>query len=287
MALDYDLLMNLDPWVVRHDYTARDTMLYALGVGAGIEAASTGVGLDLVYEPRLEALPTMAVVLAYPGFWQKEPKYGLTWQKLLHGEQWLQIHRPLASAASVVGTTRIEEIYDKGADKGAVLIWRRDLVDSANGESLATVRGSSFLRADGGFGGTSEGAPAPHAVPDRAPDASVTLATRPEQALIYRLSGDYNPLHADPEIAAAAGFERPILHGLCTYAVAARGVIALACDGAPSRLRRFDVRFSAPLYPGESLRLELWRGDKGVGAFRAFAAERGVMVLNNGYFEHD
>jgi acyl dehydratase len=178
---------------------------------------------------------------------------------------------------------RIEEIYDKGADKGAVLLWSREISDAATGEPIATVRGSSFLRADGGFGGTATGAPAPHPIPDRAPDRVVTLRTRPEQALIYRLSGDYNPLHADPEVAQAAGFERPILHGLCSYAIACRAIVTGPCDGDASRLRALDVRFSAPVYPGETLAVEIWDA----GAFRVTVVERGVVAINNGYFEHD
>jgi acyl dehydratase len=279
VPLDYDMLMALPPWEIRQDYGRRDTMLYALGAGAGIAPDE----LDLVYEPTLQALPSMAVVLAYPGFWQKDPRYGLTWQKLLHGEQWLRIHRPIPVEGAVTGTMRIEEIYDKGADRGALLLWRREIADAETGEAIATVRGSSFLRADGGFGGTATGAPAPRPIPDRTPDRVVELATRPEQALIYRLSGDYNPLHADPEVARAAGFDRPILHGLCSYAVACRAIVKLCCAGDGTRLRAFDVRFSAPVYPGETLRVEIW--DE--GAFRVIVAERGITAINNGYFEHD
>jgi len=279
MPLDYDMLMGLPAWEIRQDYSRRDTMLYALGAGAGIEADE----LDFVYEPRLQALPSMAAVLTHPGFWQKDPKYGLTWQKLLHGEQWLRVYRPIPVEGSLVGTMRVEEIYDKGADKGAVLLWRREIADAATGEAIATVRGSSFLRADGGFGGSSSGAPVPHPIPERAADRIVELRTRPEQALIYRLSGDYNPLHADPEIAKAAGFDRPILHGLCSYAVACRAIVMGPCGGDASRLRALDVRFSSPVYPGETLSVEIWNE----GSFRVTAAERGTVAINNGYFEHD
>lgn len=279
MPLDYDMLMALPPWQIRREHGPRDTMLYALGAGAGMEPDE----LDLVYEPRLQALPSMAAVLTHPGFWQKDPKYGLTWQKLLHGEQWLRIHRPIPVEGALVGEMRIEEIYDKGADKGAVLLWRREISDAASGTPIATVRGSSFLRADGGFGGSAVGAPAPHPIPERAADRVVELGTRPEQALIYRLSGDYNPLHADPEVARAAGFERPILHGLCSYAVACRAIVKSMCGGDASRLHALDVRFSAPVYPGETLQVEIWRE----GAFRVTVAERGVVAINNGYFEHD
>lgn len=287
MPLDYHMLMSLPPWKTRQTYSTRDTMLYALGAGAGITATQLGEELSLVYERGLQALPSMAAVLATPGFWQREPKLGLTWQKLLHGEEWIRIHKPLPPEGAVRGEMRIEEIYDKGADKGAVLLWRRVLHDERDGSLLATVKGSSFLRADGGFGGTATGAPAPHALPDRPADDVVELQTRPEQALIYRLSGDYNPLHADPEVARAAGFERPVLHGLCTYALACRAVVATACAGDAARLRQLDVRFSAPVYPGDAVRVELWREGDGSGALRATVPARGLLALNNGYFEHD
>ncbi|GAA4819085.1 MaoC/PaaZ C-terminal domain-containing protein [Sphingosinicella ginsenosidimutans] len=279
MPLDYDMLMRLPAWEIRQDYTRRDTILYALGAGAGIEPRE----LDFVYEPRLQALPSIAAVLTHPGFWQKDPKYGLTWQKLLHGEQWLRVHRPIPVEGSLKGEMRIEEIYDKGADKGAVLLWKREISDAGTGEAIATVRGSSFLRADGGFGGQSTGAPAPHPIPQRPADRIVELGTRPEQALIYRLSGDYNPLHADPEVAKAAGFDRPILHGLCSYAIACRAIVMGPCGGDAARLRSLDARFSAPVFPGETLSVEIWND----GAFRVTVVERGLVAINNGYFEHD
>lgn len=280
MPLDYDMLMDLPSWEVHQQYSKRDTMLYALGAGAGIEPGELG----FVYEANLQALPSMAVVLTYPGFWQNDPKYGFTWQKLLHGEQRLRLHRPIPVEGALIGEMKIEEIYDKGADRGALLLWRREIRDAGSGEAIATVRSTSFLRADGGFGGKADGAPAPHTLPQRPPDESVALATRPEQALIYRLSGDYNPLHADPHAARAAGFDRPILHGLCTYAVACRAIVMGPCGGDARRLRALDVRFSAPVYPGETLRIDLWKEER---AFRATAIERGTVVLNNGYYEHD
>lgn len=283
MALDYDMLMGLPGWTVRQTYTARDTMLYALGVGCG----SNPDELAYVYEDGLQALPTMAAVLAYPGFWYKEPRYRLDWRKVLHGEQWVRMHRPLPVAATLRGEMRIEEILDKGAEKGAVLYWTRELFDDASGEVIATVRGSAFLRGDGGFGGTPDGGAKPRPVPDRPADAVVEIGTRPEQALIYRLSGDYNPLHVDPVVARAGGFDRPILHGLCTYGVAGRAIVRERCGGQASKLRQIDARFSAPVYPGETLRVEIWDAAPGAGAFRCSVVERGLTVLNNGWFEHD
>ena len=277
MALDPDHLLKLPPQETRHSYTARDTILYALGVGAD--------DLRFVYEKDLQALPTMAVVLAYPGFFWQDPAYGIDWKKILHGETSVELFATLPTAGDLHGRTTIDAIYDKGADKGAIVLSSRRIEDSS-GTHLATVRNTLFLRGDGGFGGQSEGAPRPHPLPtDRVPDHVVTLATTQNQALIYRLSGDYNPLHADPAVAQAAGFPRPILHGLCTYGVAGRAILSALCGNDPALLKRMDVRFSSPVFPGETIKVEIWREDDGRAAFRATAEERGVVVLNNGYAE--
>ncbi|MGE5566125.1 MAG: MaoC/PaaZ C-terminal domain-containing protein [Parcubacteria group bacterium] len=285
MALDYDYLMSLPPIETRHVFRVRDTILYALGVGAGLDAPTDPHELQFVYEEGLKALPTMAVVLAYPGFWAKDPKYGLDWRRVLHGEQSIELHRPLPVAGELRGLTTIDAIFDKGADKGAVLYSSRRIEDVASGELVATVRQSSFLRGDGGFGGRSEGAPKPHPIPERAPDMVLQMKTRPEQALIYRLSGDYNPLHIDPEVARQAGFGAPILHGLASYGVAGRAVLRALTGGDPGRLRRYDVRFSSPVFPGETLEVALWREGPGRGALAARVVERDVRVLQNGYVE--
>jgi len=277
MALDPDRLLNLPPLETRHSFTARDTMLYALGVGAD--------DLRFVYEKELQALPTMAVVLAYPGFFWQDPAYGIDWKKILHGETSVELFATLPTQGDLYGRTTIDAIYDKGADKGAIVLSSRRIEDKA-GTHLATVRNTLFLRGDGGFGGQSEGAPRPHPLPtDRVPDQVVTLATSQNQALIYRLSGDYNPLHADPAVAQAAGFPRPILHGLCTYGVAGRAILAALCGNDPALLKRMDVRFSSPVFPGETIKVEIWREDGDRAAFRATAEERGIVVLNNGYAE--
>jgi acyl dehydratase len=151
------------------------------------------------------------------------------------------------------------------------------------------VRNATMLRNEGGFGGSGEGQPPPHPIPERAPDIVDRLGTAPNQALIYRLSGDLNPLHVDPAVAEAAGFPRPILHGLATYGFAGRAVLAAICDNQPERLKRLDVRFSRPMFPGETIKVEIWRdgdGDKGGrAAFRATVEERNEVVLDNGYAE--
>jgi acyl dehydratase len=285
MALNYDFLMGLEPIVVRQTLTVRDTILYALGVGAAADAPTDPAELRFVYEDGLKALPTMAVVLGYPGFWAKDPKYGLDWRKALAGEQSIELHRPLPVAADIRGVTTIDEIYDKGAAKGAVVYSSRKIYDEGAGELLATVRSALFLRGDGGFGGKSEGAPVPHPIPQRAADVVARRGTRPEQALIYRLSGDLNPLHADPAVAAQAGFRAPILHGMATYGVAGRAALQVLCDNIPERLRRFDARLTSPVYPGETLEVEIWREGGGRAALRVRVIERDVTVLQNGLIE--
>lgn len=285
MAIDAEQLLARRFDDIEQTYTERDSILYALGFGFGSGPAEERE-LRYVYEDGLVACPTMAVVLGYPAMWIRDPALGADWRRAVHGEQWLTLHRPLAPRGAVVGRTRVTDVVDKGADKGAVVHCRRDLIDKASGDALASLAMSIVLRGDGGFGGSSgpAQAPAPHMLPERPPDAACALPTWGGQALLYRLSGDPNPLHADPETARAAGFPRPILHGLSTYGVAARAVLRTYCDYEPERLRRLDVRFSAPVFPGETIRVEMWR-DGSLVSFRALVPERGAVVLNNGRAE--
>ena len=168
------------------------------------------------------------------------------------------------------------------------MLLSRRLHDAASGDLLATIGSTAFLRGDGGFGGRSDGAPKPHPMPtDRPADLTLDFATRPEQALIYRLSGDYNPLHVDPEVAVAGGFPAPILHGLCTYGIAGRAAVKGLCGGDPARLKRLDVRFSSPVYPGETLRVEIWREGAGQASLRVRVVERDLVVLQNGLVEYE
>ncbi len=273
MPIDPERLLEMPPIVTRQTLTARDTILYALGVGAR--------ELPFVYEEGLKALPTIAVVMGYPGFIWRDPAMGVNWQRILHGEQSTILHAPLPVAGEIVGTTVIEALIDKGAAKGAIALVRRDIHDGA-GQRLATVRSTTFLRGDGGFGGSADGAPVPHPTPDRAPDTRVTLTTAPEQAMLYRLSGDTNPLHIDPAVARAAGFEAPILHGLATYGVVGRALLGAIAANDPARLNRIDARFSSPVYPGETIVTDIWDEGGGRFAFRARVAERDATVLTNG-----
>lgn len=280
MPIDPDKLRNWPFPDLTHSYTTRDTILYALGIGCGADPTDEH-DLRFVYEDGLFALPMMAVVLGYPGFWLKDQNTGADWRKVLHGEQGLVIHKPLPASGTVIGRSRVTGLVDKGPDKGALLLQERDIVDKATGELLASVTATAVLRGDGGFGGPSGAAPEPHRLPDRAPDVTCDLPTLPQAALIYRLSGDYNPLHADPKVARSVGFPRPIMHGLCSYGVAGRAILKTCCDDDPARLKAMALRFSAPAFPGETIRTEIWR-DGGAVSFRARVVERDVLILNNG-----
>ena len=283
MPFDRDYLLGLPPRVTAHSYTVRDTMLYALGVGAGTDPED----LRYTYEDGLQALPTMAVVLGYPGFWQKEPHYEIDWRRVLHASQSLILHAPIPVEGEVRSELVIEKIVDKGAGKGALLQTRREIADTGSKQLLATVRQVSFLSGDGGCGGISEPIAEPHPMPETEPDADLSMPTRSEQALIYRLSGDYNPLHADPEAAKEANLPAPILHGLCTYGLAGRALVRILCGNDARRLTRLDCRFTAPVFPGETVRVAVWREASGKAAFQARVENRGVAVLGHGYAEFE
>ncbi len=184
----------------------------------------------------------------------------------------------------VIGRTKIVEVIDKGAGKGALILTERAISDKTSGAPIATVTQTIFCRGDGGFGGPPRPAPPPHPMPARAPDAVCDLGTRPEMALIYRLSGDYNPLHAEPAFAKAAGYERPILHGLGTFGVSGHALLKTLCGYDPARLVSFAGRFSAPVLPGETIRTEMWQ-DGTIVSFRARVLERDVVAINNGRAE--
>jgi acyl dehydratase len=283
MTIVYDNLMALEIPPVEQAYDSKDCILYALGVGLGHDPMNADE-LAFVYEKNLKALPTMATVLGYAGFWIRDFDTGIDWVRIVNGEQGVTLHRPLAGHGTVVGRSRIVEVIDKGAGKGALLLTKRTVTDKASGELIATITQTVFCRADGGFGGPPRTAPAPHPIPERAPDAVCDLGTRPEAALIYRLSGDLNPLHAEPAVAKAAGFPRPILHGLGTFGVAGHAVLKALCGYDPARLTAFAGRFSAPVFPGETIRTEMWR-DGAVVSFRARVVERDVIAINNGRAE--
>lgn len=280
MALDPARLRARRFDEVTQSYTRRDTMLYALGLGLGADPMDLGQ-LRYVYEKELRTLPSMCAVLGSPGFWWREPDTGVDWVKIVHGEQGFEILKPLPVAATVVGRTRVTGVNDKGPGKGALVFTEREVTDVTTGELLARLSSTTFCRGDGGCGGDDPAPHTPHPLPEEPPHRVCDLPTAPQAALIYRLSGDYNPLHADPQLAAQAGFERPILHGLCTLGVATHAILRFCCDYDGARLSALRLRFSAPVYPGETIRTEMWRQD-GVVSFRSRVVERDKIVLDHG-----
>lgn len=296
--IDYHALKRRSFPETVHRIEARDVMLYALGLGCGGDPLDPR-DLRYVFEKRLRALPTMVAVLAPAGFWMREPDTGIDWVRIVHGQQAITLHAELPTAATVVGRTRLKALVDKGRGRGALIVTERTVSHADSGSLLATVEQVTFARGDGGFSeepgnGPPGGDPAPPAAPDAPagdPQVVCDLPTSARAALIYRLSGDYNPLHADPEVARAAGFPRPILHGLATYGIAGRAILREFCDDEPGRMASLAVRFSAPVLPGETIRTEMWRLEDRV-LFRARAlglqgedatfAAPGRVVLSHG-----
>ena len=279
MALNYEHLMGLKRDGERFSYGDRETMLYALGIGMGADPLD-GNELPFVFEqPALKTVPTMASVLTRVAL-LKDCGYDYT--KVVHGEQRLVLHRPLPPQGELIASARVTEAYDKGTGKGAVIYSETVVRAAGDGQPMFTLLSSTFARGDGGFGGPAGPGPQPHVLPERSPDATVTLQTRKDQALFYRLSGDRNPLHADPELARRVGFRAPILHGLCTYGIACRAILQTVATYDHTRIAGFDVRFSAPVYPGESIATDIWVDGKTV-SFRCRVPERdNSLAINNG-----
>ncbi len=284
MAIDYEKLKNWPFEIIQHDYTVEESIIYALGLGFGSDPLDEGQ-LKFVFEERnIVAVPTMAAVLGAPGFWLRDPNTGVDWKQVLHGEQAIIIHQPLKASARLNAQTRVTEIIDKGIDKGALIYTERNVTDQDTGEKLATLTSTTFARGDGGFGGPSLEQPKPYQLPEREPDCICDLPTTKQAALIYRLSGDLNPLHADPGVAKVAGFKAPILHGLCTLGVSGHAVLKTYCDYDTAKFKSLRLRFSAPVYPGETIRTEMWQDGLNI-SFRARVVERDIIVLNNGLVE--
>jgi (3R)-3-hydroxyacyl-CoA dehydrogenase / 3a,7a,12a-trihydroxy-5b-cholest-24-enoyl-CoA hydratase / enoyl-CoA hydratase 2 len=261
---------------LEYSYTQRDVMLYALGVGAG----ESPEDLKFVYENGLEVLPTFGVVPPFPALMGIVGMEGfdVSLASLLHGEQYMEVRRhPVPTEGVLTSKPRISAVYDKG--KGALVEMEVDTVDD-KGNVVYFNRFGSFFRGEGGFGG--EKGPEPgHEPPDRAPDKVASMQTLPRQALIYRLSGDYNPLHSDPAFAAMAGFEKPILHGLCSFGFAARAVLKCWCGNDPNKFKAIKVRFSRPVFPGETIVTEMWQDGEDKIIFQAKTAERGQYCITN------
>jgi len=283
MPANYDKIINLKIPDSYSSYAPKDAMLYALSLGVGAEPTDEGQ-LRFCFEENLRVLPMMGVVLAHPGYWPRLLDTGLDWVRIVHAEQGLTLHKPLPAQADVVGHSRVVDIIDKGPDKGAFITYERRVLERATSEPLCTITQTMFCRGDGGIGGPPRSLPPPPAIPDREPDARCDVSTLPQTALLYRLNGDLNPLHASPAVARKAGFERPILHGLATYGVAGYAILKTMLDYEEGRIASIFGRFTAPVYPGETLRTDMWL-DGNVISYRVRAVERDVVAINNGRIE--
>lgn len=280
MAIDYDTLLNIRLPDVHQAYTSRDTLLYALSLGLGKDPLDRRE-LPFVYEKDQRCLPTYGGVLARKGFWLRDMDTGVDWVKVVHTEHQLVLHKPLPPEASLIGTQRVADIIDRGEGKGAVIVWERNVRDADSGEHLCTIVQTMLARGDGGFGGPARQLPEAPQIPDRQPDYVVDRRTDENTALLYRLNGDMNPLHADPDIARKAGFERPILHGLATWGIAATAVLDKVCDFDSDAIASVYGRFTAPVIPGETLRIRIWVEGR-AAHYTVEVVERAVPAIKNG-----
>jgi acyl dehydratase len=260
-------------------WTDRDYMLYALALGCGNDPTDEA-SLPFVYERRLKVIPTLPTILA----WIVEPTFsslGAQVDFALHSGQKIEIHRALSEPTTVAVTGRVVAVQDKGRERGAVIVMRQDVTCARDGAAIATLTTTCFARDCGGCGSGGEPPAPPHVVPSREPEQRVHYEIRPDAALLYRLTGDRNPLHADPQAARVAGFTQPILHGLCTFGMSSRAVLERIAAWQPDRVASHEARFTAPVYPGDTLEIALWR-DGSTVSFQASVPNREVMVLANG-----
>ena len=268
-------------------WSSKDALLYALGVGAGV-ADPTGFELEFTTENSTDVeqrvLPTMPVVIASGG--RGLPSWGeFDFRMLLHGEQGVTVHGPIPADGEVDTVARIVGIYDKG--KAAVIRLENKATYVDSGKPAFDTRFAAFIRGEGGFGESrGEEIADPPKMPDRKPDHEVTYATRADQALLYRLSGDRNPLHSDPTIAKFAGFDRPILHGLCSYGFTGRALLHELCGSDVARFKSMDSRFSKPVMPGDTLTVRMWDDGKGRALYQTVTQE-GTVVIGGGVFTFD
>jgi acyl dehydratase len=262
-------LRGLELPSLQHHWTSRDVMLYALAVGA------TAEDLDFVYEARgPRVLPTFAVIpssVFLPAFLDA---VDFDLGDLLHGEESTELHRPIPPEATVETTRRCIDVWDKGT--AAVIVW--ESVSSDGDGPMFTTRSTSFVRGAGGFGGDRGPSGRRNVPPERPPDHVLTVPTFRSQAALYRLTGDRNPIHVDPAFARAAGYDRPFLHGLCTYGVVGRALLGLLCDSVPERLQTYEARFAGLVFPGDTLAVRTWRTGDGEAVFDV-STERGTPAL--------
>ncbi len=280
---NFELLLNE---IVGEEETilrADRVILYALSLGLGAEEGH----LKFVYEKNLRVLPGMAMVLAYPGFWISEPKYGFDWSQVLHAEESIELLGEIPINKTIVGRTSIEALVDRGASKGCFVYTKKVLSLKDEDKPIAIVYSNTLARADGGWATTVNFKKKPSFIktfstPAQEPDFIDNITTLPQLALLYRLCGDLNPLHAEPSVAKKAGFSRPILHGRCTMGIAMRSLISKVCNLDASKLGHISVRFSSPFYPGATLSTKIWQKNNEI-FFESSDLETGTKVLSNGY----
>jgi acyl dehydratase len=280
MPIDAQRLLDYKVEDVRQRYSADDSAFYALSVAMGRDPLNER-RLPFVDPAKGDAqlvLPSMALVIGYPGFWMVRPDTTIDPARILHGSQAVQWHRMLPPSGEVVGRTRIVRLVDRGPGKHAMVVSERKIVDAATEEPYATLTQVHVLLGQGGFGGDPQPLPSPHAIPLGEPHWTIDVPTTRDQALLYRLNGDLFALHSDPQMARKAGFQRPILHGMCVAGVVTQVLMGVCVDDDPARLRGIDLRFSSPVYPGDTIRVEAWQD----GSFQARCVERGELVLSNG-----
>ena len=261
----------------KYTWTKDQVILYHLGVGAGVPPTDRGE-LEYTYEKNLKVLPSFGVIPVFGALGGLGNTPGLTFNfaMLLHGEQDLQIHQPIPPEATITNRGKVAELWDKG--KACLCVLQVDSSD-ASGRPLFTNRFGLFLRGEGGFGGES-GPKAGNTPPERAPDGVIESRSLPQQALLYRLSGDKNPLHADPDFAKIGGFDRPILHGLCSYGIVCKAVVDGVLGGAVAKVARYQARFAGVAFPGETYLISWWReGDKIL--IQAKSKERDAAIIAN------
>jgi acyl dehydratase len=279
MPLDHKKMVNFEYPEIEHSYTEQDTILYALSIGFGAEPSDLDQ-LKFVYEKDLQALPMMAGVIGWLGR-QVDPDFGVDYNKIVAGEQKIILHKQLPSSATILSRSKISDVIDKGERTGALIYYERDIIEKESGDLLASVHHTIVARGNGDFGGKTGPTPPVHEIPKREADQICDIQTAPNIALLYRLNGDKNPLHADPAHAEKVGFEKPILHGLGTFAVAGHAVLKSCCGYDPARLLSLQSRFSRPVFPGDLIRTEIWT-DGDIVSFRSLVPERDHVVLNNG-----
>jgi acyl dehydratase len=274
LNVDYLQALLVDP--VEFMVDERDAILYALSIGLGCDPMDE-TELRFVYEKHLRTFPTMPMVMGLSTAWLEDPRTGITWTKVVHAAERLSIFRPLSIGTRVRTTTRITNIVDKG-ERGATFVVERTLRTVGADEPIATCESTTFCRADGGFGSYSRTSRSSEPVPEREPDHVVSVRVPSQAALLYRLNGDRNPLHADPEYARQAGFERPILHGLGTLGIAS---VAVWRQWPALQFTGIETRFASAVYPGETLAIDLWQVDAEI-AFRVRVPARATTVLDRG-----